>query len=416
MKPTPCPAEDAVAAVTRDRVPAIDPAALPADLQSPCYLVDEAALESNLRVLAAVGRDSGATVVLALKGFSMWPLFPLMRPYLAGCCASGAWEARLAREEFGGEVLTYSPAYTEGDIDELLPITDHLDFNSIGQWRRHRERVMTHPRFREGELQCGLRINPECSTGSVPIYDPCVAGSRLGITADQLRGFDGEGISGLHFHTLCEQGADDLERTLAAVEEKFGDWLSRPEIRWFNMGGGHWITKADYDREQLVRLVRGMAERHGLKIYLEPGEAAVIHTGVLVATVVDVVWNAMPVAILDVSATAHMPDVLEMPYRPRVFMADGTEAGDGRQHGAGELHRLGGPTCLAGDVIGDYSFPRRLQPGDRLIFDDMAHYTMVKTTMFNGVRHPDIARIDSRSGDWRLVRRFGYRDYRDRLG
>lgn len=397
-----------------DRIPAIDPAALPADLPSPCYLVDEAALEANLRVLASVAADSGATIVLALKGFSMWPLFPLMRPHLAGCCASGLWEARLAHEEFGGELLTYSPAYTEADVDGLLPITDHLDFNSTGQWLRHRARVMAHPRFKSGELQCGLRINPECSTGEVPIYDPCVAGSRLGITADQLRGFDGRGISGLHFHTLCEQGAGDLEQTLAAVGERFGDWLARPEIRWLNMGGGHWITKAGYDRALLARLVRRTAEQYGLKIYLEPGEAAVIHTGVLVATVIDVVWNAMPVAILDVSATAHMPDVLEMPYRPQVFMADGTEAGDGR-HG-GELHRLGGPTCLASDVIGDFSFPRRLEPGDRLIFDDMAHYTMVKTTMFNGVRHPDIGSIDTRTGAWRLHRRFDYEDYRSRLG
>lgn len=397
-----------------DRVPSVDPALLPRDLPSPAYVVDEAALRSNLELLADVSRRSGATIVLALKGFSMWSMFPLMRPYLAGCCASGPWEARLAREEFGGEVLTYAPAYTEKDIEELLPITDHLDFNSVAQWRRHRDRVTAHPRFLDGSLRCGLRINPECSTGAVALYDPCVAGSRLGITAGQLQGFDDPAISGLHFHTLCEQGVDDLERTLAAVEQRFGDWLSRPEIRWINMGGGHWITKAGYDRDRLVEVVRGFAERHGVHVYLEPGEAIAIHTGVLVATVVDVVWNSLPIAILDVSATAHMPDVLEMPYRPRVFTADGTEAG-APEDGVGELHRLAGPTCLAGDVVGDYRFPHPLRTGDRLVFDDMSHYTMVKTTMFNGVRHPDMVRMDSGTGEWNVVRRFSYEDYRGRL-
>ena len=397
-----------------DRVPAIPPSLLPQDLPSPCYLVDEAALRANLAILADVADRSGATIVLALKGFSMWSMFPMMRDYLAGCCASGPWEARLARDEFGGEVLSYAPAYTETDIDELLPITDHLDFNSVNQWRRHRQRVTSHPRFLDGSIRCGLRINPECSTGAVALYDPCVAGSRLGITADQLQGFDDPAISGLHFHTLCEQGVDDLERTLEAVEQRFGDWLRRPQTQWLNMGGGHWITKPDYDRDRLVTVVREFAQRYRLKIYLEPGEAIAIHTGVLVTTVVDVVWNSLPIAILDVSATAHMPDVLEMPYRPRVFVADGTEAGNLLDED-GELHRLAGPTCLAGDVAGDYRFPRRLCVGDRIIFDDMSHYTMVKTTMFNGVKHPDIVRIDSTSGTWDLVRRFDYADYRNRL-
>lgn len=382
-------------------------------LPSPCYVVDLAALRRNLHVLRSVSEEAGCTIVLALKGFSMWSVFPLIRQYLKGCCASGIWEARLAREEFGGEVLTYSPAYKEDEILELLGITDHLDFNSPAQWERFRATIMAHSRFQSGALRCGLRINPECSTGHTAIYDPCVAGSRLGITADALAGMDLTGISGLHFHTLCEQGAEDLETTLAAVEQKFGHILARPEITWVNMGGGHWITKPDYNRPLLVRLVKEFSARYGVQVWLEPGEAIAIHTGVLRATVVDITHNALDIAILDVSATAHMPDVLEMPYRPTVFL-EGENEPAGEAGAAGHLYRLGGPTCLAGDVIGDYVFPRPLVPGDVLVFDDMAHYTMVKTTTFNGVKHPAIALLHE-NGQIETIRTFDYQDFQNRL-
>jgi carboxynorspermidine decarboxylase len=383
---------------------------------SPCFVVDLKRLRHNLAVLDEVQQRAGCTIVLALKGFAMWSVFPLVRQTLRGCCASGWWEARLAREEFGGEVLTYSPAYKDDEIEALLEITDHLDFNSLGQWRRFRGRVTAHRRFREGGLRCGLRINPECSTAATPLYDPCAPGSRLGITAGELAAAgpaELEGISGLHFHTLCEQGSEDLATTLEAVEERFGSLLASPRITWLNMGGGHWITKPGYDRDLLVDLVRRVRDRYGLEVFLEPGEAVAIHTGELHAKVVDVVRNGgVEIAILDVSATAHMPDVLEMPYRPELFGPDGTRAG-----AAGELphlFRLAGPTCLAGDVVGDYSFERPLVPGDRLVFDDMAHYTMVKTTIFNGVRHPAIA-VREEDGTIRVVREFDYADYRDRL-
>ena len=278
---------------------------------------------------------------------------------------------------------------------------------------------MAHPRFKTGELHCGLRVNPECSTGHTPIYDPCVAGSRLGITAEQLEGADLTGLSGLHFHTLCEQNSDDLEKTLAAVDEKFGHLLRSPQFTYLNMGGGHWITKPFYDRERLIRLVRETREKYGVEVWLEPGEAVAIHTGVLRATVMDVFESAgHRHAILDVSATAHMPDVIEMPYRPDVFLVDAApseRSATGRRvrrrklspapvrsHPESRTHhyRLGGPTCLAGDVIGDYSFPRELKVGDTLVFDDMAHYTMVKTTTFNGVKHPP-SPSSTRTARWR---------------
>ena len=384
-------------------------------LPSPCYVIDLAALRRNLAVLDQVQRDAGCTIVLALKGFAMWSVFPEIRRYLKGCCASGWWEARLAREEFGGEVLTYSPAYQDDEIEALLEITDHLDFNSLGQWWRFRDRILAHPRHRNGSLRCGLRVNPECSTGSTPLYDPCAPGSRLGVTAAELAGANLEGLTGLHFHTLCEQGAEDLETTLSAFEEKFGQVLARPEFTWLNMGGGHWITKADYNRELLATLVKRTKERYGVEVYLEPGEAIAIHTGVLRSTVVDVVRNGgLEIAILDVSATAHMPDVLEMPYRPTVFGPDGRTAA-GAPGERAHTCRLAGPTCLAGDVIGDFSFDEPLRPGDLLVFDDMAHYTMVKTTTFNGVRHPAIATFDPATGEARVVREFRYEDYRNRL-
>ncbi len=391
------------------------------------FVISIAALKRNAAILRQVKEAAGCQVVLALKGFSCWKAFPYLREDLDGCCASGLWEALLARDYFQKHVITYSPAYDESDIAQLCEFTHHLDFNSLSQWFRFREIVTAHPRFKNGEMQCGLRINPECSTGETPIYDPCVPGSRLGITADQLVGADLTGLSGLHFHTLCEQNSDDLRKTLLAVDQKFGHLLRDPQFTYLNMGGGHWITKDFYDREQLVHLVREAREGYGVEVWLEPGEAIAIHTGVLRAKVMDVFESAgQRLAILDVSATAHMPDVIEMPYRPDVYLVDADPSdampavafGGENYHPAGKtgncLYRLGGPTCLAGDVVGDFTFHRELKVGDTLVFDDMAHYTMVKTTTFNGVKHPAIA-FQHEDGELQVLREFDYEDFRDRL-
>lgn len=396
------------------------------------FLISIAALKRNTAILREVKESAGCRLVLALKGFSCWKAFPHIREDLDGCCASGLWEARLAHDHFQKHVITYSPAYDEADIEALCTFTDHLDFNSLSQWFRFREIIMAHPRFQSGELLCGLRINPEHSTGETPLYDPCVAGSRLGITADQLAGADLTGLSGLHFHTLCEQNSDDLESTLAAVDEKFGHLLRSPQFTYLNMGGGHWITKSFYDRERLIRLVRETRAKYNVEVWLEPGEAVAIHSGVLRATVMDIFQSAgHHIAILDISATAHMPDVLEMPYRPDVFLVDrdmdpsplekspavslpGESYLPAGEPPAAFCYRLGGPTCLAGDVIGDFTFPRPLVAGDILVFDDMAHYTMVKTTTFNGVKHPAIV-LQHEDGRMEILREFGYEDFRDRL-
>ena len=379
---------------------------------TPRYIIDLAALRRNLAILAEVKQLADCKIVLALKGFALWKTFPVIAEYLDGCCASGLWEAKLSHQKFGKHTLSYSPAYKEQEVAELLEITHHLDFNSASQWQRFREMATSHPRYISGELKYGIRLNPEHSTGQTPIYDPCAAGSRLGATAKSLEGVDLTGISGFHFHTLCEQNSNALETTLDALDAHFGDLLRRPEISWLNMGGGHWITKPDYDRERLVRLIQQTRERYGLdEIWLEPGEAVAIHTGVLEASVIDIVENAgLKIAILDVSATCHMPDVLEMPYRPDLFGPDGSLATTAGEH----LYRLGGPSCLAGDIIGDYAFTSALKVGDTLTFDDMAHYTMVKTTTFNGVPHPAIA-LKHEDGSIETVREFSYSDFRDRL-
>jgi carboxynorspermidine decarboxylase len=394
------------------------------------FLISIAALKRNASILRETADAAGCKVVLALKGFSCWKAFPHIAPLLDGCCASGLWEGFLARDHFKKHIITYSPAYDAEDIAELLEFTHHLDFNSLTQWFRFREMIFAHPRFISGEVKCGLRINPEHSTGETPIYDPCVPGSRLGITADQLEGADLTGLSGLHFHTLCEQNSPDLESTLKAVDEKFGHLLCSEQFTYLNMGGGHWITKPFYDRELLIRLVREAREKYSVEVWLEPGEAAAIHTGVLRAEVMDVFESAgYKLAILNISATAHMPDVIEMPYRPDVFLVDSGAEQSPQQPAAalpgesyhlateasGEhTYRLGGPTCLAGDVVGDYTFPRPLVAGDILVFDDMAHYTMVKTTTFNGVKHPPIALLHA-DGEIETIREFGYADFRDRL-
>jgi carboxynorspermidine decarboxylase len=370
---------------------------------SPAYVVHLGKLEDNLRVLDAVQRASGATILLALKGFAMFGVFPLIRRYLTGVCASGPHEARLGAEEFKGEVHTFSPAFTAADITECLKHSHHLVFNSFAQWKRFRPLVEAAAR----PVSVGLRVNPEVSTGKVPLYDPCAPGSRLGILRAEFEGESLDGIEGLHFHTLCEQDSDALEQTLEGFEARFGGFL--PRLKWVNFGGGHHITRPGYDRERLIRLVRDFRERHSLRVYLEPGEAIALDSGLLVAEVLDILPREKPVAILDTSVTAHMPDVLEMPYRPGIV--------DG--HAPGEKPftcQLGGTTCLAGDVIGDWSFERPLQVGDRLAFTDMAHYTMVKNTTFNGIQLPAIATYDPAADKVAVLRRFGYADYRDRLG
>jgi carboxynorspermidine decarboxylase len=369
---------------------------------TPCYVVDEGALRRNLEILAKVQNDAKCTIILALKGFAMWCTFPIVKEYLSGTTASSVNEARLGREEFGGEVHVYAPAYGDDEMPELVQLADHITFNSFSQWQHFKPFVEESDK----RVACGLRINPEHSEVKVPLYDPCAPRSRLGMTRDMFEGQSLIGISGLHFHTLCELNSDALERTLAVVEQKFGKFLDQME--WVNFGGGHHVTRPDYDVELLVQLVTRFSERYNLKVYLEPGEAIALNTGVLVASVLDVFHNGMDIAILDTSATAHMPDVLEMPYRPEIV-------GAGKPGKHPHTYRLGGLTCLAGDVIGDYSFPRPLKPGDKLVFLDMAHYTMVKNTTFNGVPLPSIALYDPATRRGRVVRRFGYEDYKSRL-
>jgi carboxynorspermidine decarboxylase len=374
-----------------------------ASVPTPCFVMDQAALTRNLEILAGVRERCGARVLLALKAFAMFDLFPLIRRYMDGACASGLYEARLGREEFRKEVHTFCPAYTEEDFGDILGLSDHVIFNSFSQWQRFKPAG----KGEAGNCRFGLRINPEHSEASVALYDPCAPKSRLGIRRAEFEGQDLFGISGLHFHVLCEQNADALERTLAAVERRFGDLL--PGLEWVNFGGGHHITRGDYDRDLLCRLVSGFREKYHVDVYLEPGEAVALNAGVLVASVLDVVGNEADIAILDVSATCHMPDVLEMPYRPEI-------AGAGLPGEKSHAYRLAGPSCLAGDVIGDYAFDRPLSVGDRLLFLDMGHYTMVKTTMFNGVKHPGIAAWDPDSGNVRVIRRFTYEDFKSRLG
>lgn len=368
-------------------------------LPTPCYAVDETLLVKNLEILKTVQERTGCRILLAQKAFSMFSLYPLIGRYLCGTTASGLLEARLGREEMGKENHIFSPAYTDGEFGEILSLCDHIVFNSFGQWIKFKDRALAAGR------SCGIRINPECSTQEHAIYDPCALGSRLGITARQFRPDLLDGIQGLHFHTLCEQNADALETTLDAVEEKFGAHLHR--MKWLNFGGGHHITRPDYDVEKLISCIMRIQEKYGVQVYLEPGEAVVLNTGFLVSTVLEVTENGIQNVILDTSAACHMPDVLEMPYRPNILGADmpGVKP---------YTCRLGGPTCLAGDIIGDYSFDRPLKPGDRLVFCDMAHYSMVKNNTFNGMNLPSIAVID-RQKQIRMIKTFGYEDFKNRL-
>lgn len=376
-------------------------------LETPAFVCDLGALEENLAILGEAQRAAGCKILLALKGFAMWSTFDRVRRVLPGTTASSPHEARLGRERFGGEVHACAPAYSEADFDELLQLCDHIVFNSCGQARRFLPRASAFRRAHpDRAISFGLRINPEHREVEVALYDPCAPCSRLGVTRSELDPEVLAQVDGLHWHTLCELGADALERTIAAVEEKFGEFL--PSMKWVNMGGGHHITRPGYEIDRLARVVSAFRERWGVEVYLEPGEAIALDTGVLVASVLDIVHNEIDIAVLDTSATAHMPDVLEMPYRPRI-------QGAGEPGELAHTFRLAGLSCLAGDVIGDWSFDRPLKVGDKLVFMDMIHYTMVKTTNFNGVRLPSIALAHPEDGSIEVVRRFGYESYASRL-
>ena len=372
----------------------------PQSVPSPCYVLSRGRLEENAELLAGLRERTGAKILLALKGFAAWSTFPILRRHLDGICASGIHEARLGREEFGGEVHTYAPAFKPDELEEVLSLSDHVSFNSLAQWKQCREKIAA------GGPSGGLRINPEQSSSPSPIYDPCAPGSRLGVRARDLEGADMNGLSGFSFHALCQQDSHALERVLDAVEKDFSRWL--PGMDWLNFGGGHHVTRSGYEVDHLCRLVERLRDRYGLQIYLEPGEAVALDAGYLVATVLDLVENDGPVAILDASASTHMPDVLEMPYTPEIV---GAAAGKGE----GYVARLGGPSCLAGDMIGTYSFTRPLEVGQRLCFTDMAHYTMVKNNTFNGIPLPSIAIWDEESRNLEIVREFSYQDYKNRL-
>ena len=373
-------------------------------LPTPCYVIDEKKLKENLQILKEIREEAGCKILLAQKAFSCFYEYPLIGRYLDGTTASGLYEARLGKEEMGKENHVFAPAYKDADIKELGEICDHIIFNSFAQLRRHKDVV--------SGKSLGLRINPECSTqGDHAIYDPCAPGSRLGVTKEVfVREIETEPelfdvLDGLHFHTLCEQNADDLAKTLEAVEEKFGPWLSN--IKWLNMGGGHHITRDDYDRKLLIKCIKHIRDTYGVEVYLEPGEAIALNAGYLVTEVMDIVENGLSVLILDASAACHMPDVLEMPYRPP--LKDSGNAGE-----KAFTYRLSSCTCLAGDVIGDYSFDKQIHVGDKLYFQDMAIYSMVKNNTFNGIPLPGIA-VMKEDGDCELIRTFGYGDFKGRL-
>ncbi|MBI5018080.1 MAG: carboxynorspermidine decarboxylase [Deltaproteobacteria bacterium] len=371
---------------------------------SPAYVVDLGRLRANLAALNDVQRRSGAKILLALKGFAMWSVFPILRQTLHGVCASSPWEARLGREEFGREIHSFAAGLRENDVVELLATSNHLVFNSFGQLDRFRP--LWEPAARQGRVSVGLRVNPEHSEGHTALYDPCAPRSRLGIRRADFEGRSLAGVEGLHFHTLCEQLFEPLARTAAVFEESFGEFL--PRMKWLNLGGGHHITREGYDLEGLVELVRRFRKTYGVEVYLEPGEAVVLGAGLLVGEVLDLVRNEMDIAILDICAPCHMPDVLEMPYRPPLH--GGFDPGE-KPH----TYRLAGPSCLAGDVVGDWSFERPLAVGDRLAFLDQAHYTMVKSTTFNGIRLPAICTYEPETAELAVVRQFGYQDFKGRL-
>ena len=371
------------------------------NINTPCYIVDEGKIKKNLEILKHVQDESGAHILLAQKAFSMYSLYPLIGEYISGTTGSGLFEARLGKEEMGKENHVYAPAYKEEHMRELVKICDHIIFNSFSQYDKYKELCR--------DVSVGIRINPMCSTQEGhEIYDPCAKGSRLGVTIKNFQTgylFGEGGIEGLHVHTLCEQNADALITTFKAVEEQFGEYLYK--VKWLNLGGGHHITRSDYDVKALVELIKYIREKYDVTVYLEPGEAIALNAGYLVTEVMDKVENGMEILILDASAACHMPDVLEMPYRPP--LREGYEPGE-KQY----TYRLSSLTCLAGDVIGDYSFDHEINIGDRLVFEDMAIYSMVKNNTFNGIPLPDILLLKE-DGSIKTVRTFGYEDFKGRL-
>ena len=383
-------------------------------VDSPAFVVDAAKLRENCRILSEVGEASGAKVLAALKAFSMWKTAPVIGDYLDGVCASGLWEARLAGEFYDGEIATYSPAYKPDELEEICRLSDHVIFNSPAQIVRA-QMILEQARATGGDIDIGLRINPLHPEGEVPRYDPCAPHSRLGFPIDQLEDEHLLAVDGFHMHTLCEQDFEPLRRTwdkaFDHLEPCFG------HFKWINFGGGHHITRADYQRDELVEFLRDVAEDTGAEVYIEPGEAVALDAGILVGTVLDTHWNGMPLAITDISATCHMPDVLEAPYRPAMLgeevLEDFTDASDDDIRGGAV--RLGGPSCLAGDVIGDYRLPVPCEPGQRFALLDQAHYSMVKASTFNGVKLPSIWLWDSETDSLECVKRFDYEDFRDRL-
>ena len=372
---------------------------LSSDIPSPSYVCEEAKLKRNLELMERVQAASGCKIILALKGFSMWSTFDLVGKYLHGCTASSVWEAKLAKYEMGKEVHAYAPAYKPEEIAELKQLVNHISFNSLNQWQRYKADLIGT------EISPGIRVNPEHQEADTELYDPSAPGSRLGIRACDLEGQDLSGIEGFHIHNLCECDSFATERTIKAVEAKFGKWLH--SLKWINLGGGHLMTKAGYDVEHLISVLKTFREKYDVELILEPGSAVAWQTGPLICEVVDIVENQGKIALLDISATAHMPDVLEMPYRPEVRNA-------GEPDEKAHTYKLGGNSCFAGDVIGSYSFDAPLAPGDRLIFEDMMHYTMVKTTFFNGVQHPHIGILEE-DGNFRCVKSFTYEEFRARL-
>ncbi len=372
----------------------------PSTVTTPAYVVDMDALENNLKILASVKKRTGAKVLLALKGFAMPSAFPLIRKYLDGVCASSVNEARLGKEKFGKEVHTFAPAYSEQDIKDHLKYSDHIVFNSFGMWERYKNTIRKSKR----KIEAGIRVNPESAGAGTDLYNPCAQFSRMGVTLKEFKPEKLDGIDGLHFHALCEQGAEDLADMLEQVEKKFGPHLSK--MKWINFGGGHHITRNDYNIDLLCKLITDFKEKYNVDVILEPGEAVALNAGVFVTSVLDIIKNKMDIAILDSSAEAHMPDVLAMPYRPTVI-------GSAKPGVKKYTYRLGGITCLSGDIIGDYSFDKPLHIGSKLVFANQAIYSMVKNTTFNGVRLPSI--IMRTDGKLKVVRKFGYEEYERRL-
>jgi len=379
-------------------------------VDSPAFVVDAAKLRANLRILADVRDRAGIRMLSALKAFSMWSTAPIIGEYLDGVCTSGLWEARLAGEFYDGEIATYCAAYKAEDLDEILRLSDHVIFNTAMQIERFRP-VIEAARARGDSFDIGLRVNPLHAEGDVPRYDPCAPHSRLGFPIDQLTDAHVDLIDGIHMHTLCEQDFEPLRRTWDVAFDWLEPWFG--QFKWLNLGGGHHITRADYQRDELIAFLRDMREDTGAEIYMEPGEAVALDAGILTGTILDTHWNGMPVAVTDISATCHMPDVIEAPYRPAML---GEQVPDEIvDEGQGGAVRLGGPSCLAGDVIGDYRLPVPCEPGRRFAFLDQAHYSMVKTTTFNGVPLPSIWLWDSETDALECIRAFGYEDFRGRL-